>query len=83
LQDFSDRLETARLQHECRALRCNRHGRTGALRECLLDPDVRSVISIGRSATGERHPKLREIIQANLRDCSAIEGDLRGLDDSA
>ena len=32
----------------------------GVLRECLLDPDVQRILSIGRSATGRRHEKLRE-----------------------
>jgi uncharacterized protein YbjT (DUF2867 family) len=52
----------------------------GVLRECLLDPDVRRVLSIGRSATGQRHEKLRELIRADLLDYSAIENELRGYD---
>jgi uncharacterized protein YbjT (DUF2867 family) len=35
----------------------------GALRECLLDPQVEEIQAVGRSATGERGPKLREIVQ--------------------
>ena len=34
----------------------------GVLRECLLDPDVASVLCVGRSPTGRAHPKLRELI---------------------
>jgi uncharacterized protein YbjT (DUF2867 family) len=52
----------------------------GVLRECLLDPDVQRVLSIGRSATGQRHEKLRELIRADLLDYSAIENELRGYD---
>jgi uncharacterized protein YbjT (DUF2867 family) len=52
----------------------------GALRECLLDPDVESVLAVGRSPTGQRDPKLREITQKNLFDLSAIERDLTGYD---
>ena len=37
----------------------------GVLRECLLDPDVNRVMTIGRSATGQQHSKLREIVRAN------------------
>jgi nucleoside-diphosphate-sugar epimerase len=48
----------------------------GVLRECLLDPEVQSVLSIGRSATGQRHPKLRELIHRDLLDFSAIENEL-------
>ncbi len=29
----------------------------GVLRECLLDPDVTDVRTIGRTATGQQHPK--------------------------
>ena len=36
----------------------------GVLRECLLDPEAESVLIIGRSATGQQHEKLHEIISA-------------------
>lgn len=52
----------------------------GVLRECLLNPGVRRVVSIGRSATGQQHAKLREIVHANLDDLSALEPELTGLD---
>jgi len=52
----------------------------GVLRECLLDPGVESVLSIGRSPTGQRHPKLRELVRADLLDFSAIEAEMTGLD---
>jgi len=52
----------------------------GVLRECLLDPDVTSVLAVGRSSTGQQYPKLREIVQKNLFDYSAIEDRLTGLD---
>lgn len=47
----------------------------GVLRECLLDARVNRVLTIGRSATGERHPKLQEIAQADLADLSALNVD--------
>jgi len=52
----------------------------GVLRECLLDPDVESVLVVGRSPTGARHPKLREIIHDNFLDYSAIQSELTGFD---
>jgi uncharacterized protein YbjT (DUF2867 family) len=52
----------------------------GVLRECLLDPDVESVLTIGRSVTGQQNAKLQEIAQTNLFDLSAIEGRLSGYD---
>jgi uncharacterized protein YbjT (DUF2867 family) len=52
----------------------------GALRECLLDDQVDGVLTIGRKATGQQHPKLREIELKDLTDYSGIEGDLAGYD---
>lgn len=52
----------------------------GVLRECLLDPRVERVLSVGRSTTGKQHPKLREIAHADLLDLSPLEPDLTNLD---
>jgi uncharacterized protein YbjT (DUF2867 family) len=52
----------------------------GVLRECLLDPDVESVLTVGRTPTGQKHEKLHELVHANLTDLSAIEAGLSGLD---
>ena len=52
----------------------------GVLRECLLDPDVERVVTIGRAATGQQHPKLEEIVHADLLDLSPIASRLSGLD---
>jgi uncharacterized protein YbjT (DUF2867 family) len=52
----------------------------GVLRECLLDPGVASVLAVGRSLTGQQHPKLREIVHDNFLDYSAIESELAGFD---
>src|SRR6202790_4397033 len=52
----------------------------GVLRECLLDAGVESVLAVGRSPTGQRHAKLREILHDNFFDFSAIESQLAGLD---
>jgi uncharacterized protein YbjT (DUF2867 family) len=52
----------------------------GVLRECLLDADVESVLAIGRSPTGQRHVKLREIVHDDFLDYSAIESELTGYD---
>lgn len=52
----------------------------GVLRECLLDPDVRRVVTVGRTPAGQQHPKLQEIIHADLLDLSPIESSLSGLD---
>jgi uncharacterized protein YbjT (DUF2867 family) len=52
----------------------------GVLRECLLDPDVQTVLSVGRNATGQAHPKLRELVRRELFDFSPIESELSGFD---
>ena len=52
----------------------------GVLRECLLDPEVQSVVAIGRSATGNRHPKLRQIVHSDLMEYASLEADLTGFD---
>ncbi|MGA3073752.1 MAG: epimerase [Bryobacteraceae bacterium] len=52
----------------------------GVLRECLLDPDVESVLSVGRSATGQQHVKLRELVHRDFLDFSPIESELAGFD---
>ena len=52
----------------------------GVLRECLLDPDVDSVVAIGRSPSGRLHSKLREILHGDFTDYKAIESQLRGFD---
>ncbi|QRN99946.1 epimerase [Archangium violaceum] len=52
----------------------------GALRECLLAPDVERVLAVGRSATGQRHEKLQELVHENLFDLSPVEDALAGYD---
>jgi uncharacterized protein YbjT (DUF2867 family) len=52
----------------------------GALRECLLDSDVAEVLVVGRSASGRKHAKIREIVHADLYDLSPIAPQLAGYD---
>jgi uncharacterized protein YbjT (DUF2867 family) len=52
----------------------------GVLRECLLDADVESVLAVGRSPTGQKNAKLREIVHDDFIDYSAIEPQLAGYD---
>ena len=52
----------------------------GVLRECLLDAGIEAVQTVGRTCTGVRHPKLRQIVHADLFDYSPIESDLAGFD---
>jgi uncharacterized protein YbjT (DUF2867 family) len=51
-----------------------------ALRESLLDPGVERVLTIGRSATGQKHEKLREVVQSDLTDYSSMASELAGYD---
>jgi uncharacterized protein YbjT (DUF2867 family) len=52
----------------------------GVLRECLLDPSVDCILSVGRSGAGIDDPKFREIIHRDLMNYSAIEPQLVGFD---
>jgi uncharacterized protein YbjT (DUF2867 family) len=54
----------------------------GVLRECLIDPGIESVLSVGRSPLGVQHAKLREIRHEDFTDYSAIEPQLSGFDAS-
>jgi uncharacterized protein YbjT (DUF2867 family) len=52
----------------------------GVLRECLLDPSVDDILSLGRRPTGQTHAKLRERALPEGLDFSAIEAELKGFD---
>lgn len=52
----------------------------GALRECLVDPEVRLVQTVGRAATGTQNPKLKEVVHSDLFHYQAIESQLSGFD---
>src|SRR6478736_3167604 len=52
----------------------------GVLRECLLDPQVTSVVSIGRRPIGQVDPKLRELVHADMTDFAALQPELTGFD---
>ena len=50
----------------------------GVLHECLQSDDVEQVLILGRRPYGLVHPKVKEIVHADLYDLSAIEDQLRG-----
>jgi uncharacterized protein YbjT (DUF2867 family) len=52
----------------------------GVLRQCLLDPGIESVLSIGRSSSAVSHPKLREVVRADMFDFNVNAGELEGFD---
>jgi uncharacterized protein YbjT (DUF2867 family) len=52
----------------------------GVLRECLLDPDVESILAVVRNASLPQHDKLREIVHQDIYDLAAIEDTLSGYD---
>ena len=52
----------------------------GVLRECLVDPGVEAVLSVGRSPLGVQHAKLREVLHKDFTDYTAIEPQLSGYD---
>lgn len=50
------------------------------LRECLLDPDVTQVTTLGRTQLGTQHPKLKELIHTDMWNYDAIEAQLAPFD---
>jgi hypothetical protein len=50
------------------------------LRECLLAPDVERVQVVGRSATGQPHPRLRELVHRDLLNYAPGETQLTPFD---
>jgi uncharacterized protein YbjT (DUF2867 family) len=52
----------------------------GVLLECLRDPDVKTVVCIGRSPISQQHQKLGELIRNDFLDYSDIEDKLAGFD---
>ncbi len=52
----------------------------GALRECVLARDVESVIVVGRTAIGNRDPKVTEVVHKDFDDFTAIAPQLAGAD---
>src|SRR5687767_14413735 len=52
----------------------------GVLRECLLDDGVDKVLSVGRRGTGQSHPKLEELVHADLTNFADVAARLEGYD---
>ena len=52
----------------------------GVLQECLRSSEVEGVLSIGRRASRQQHPKLREIVHQDFADFFEIEGEMSGYD---
>jgi nucleoside-diphosphate-sugar epimerase len=52
----------------------------GVLRHCLLDPEVESVLSIGRKPAGVSNPKLRDLVRPDMFDFNVSADELSGYD---
>jgi len=52
----------------------------GVLRECLLDGEVESVVTVGRNPTGVIHDKLREIVHTDFLNFEPIQEEFRNVD---
>ncbi|HWN89015.1 MAG TPA: NAD-dependent epimerase/dehydratase family protein [Chitinophagaceae bacterium] len=52
----------------------------GVLYECLQHNDVEEILVIGRRSCGYTHPKLKEIVHADMYNLSSIEDQLEGYD---
>ena len=52
----------------------------GVLYECLQNNDVEEILVIGRRSCGYIHPKLKEIVHADMYNLSSIEDQLEDYD---
>jgi uncharacterized protein YbjT (DUF2867 family) len=52
----------------------------GVLRECLLDPGITRLVTVGRSAPAQEDPKLRKLIHPASSGYESLEAELSGLD---
>jgi uncharacterized protein YbjT (DUF2867 family) len=52
----------------------------GVLRECLLDPEVDSVVTVGRAPMDVTDAKHRHVVPADFRDLSPVADELAGAD---
>jgi uncharacterized protein YbjT (DUF2867 family) len=52
----------------------------GVLRESLIDPSVERVVTVGRRSTGDKHPKLGELVYPDLSTLAPLEPQLGGFD---
>ena len=52
----------------------------GVLRECLKASDVELVQTVGRAPTGQQHPKLRELVHAEMWHYEGVQAELSGFD---
>ncbi|HSY33598.1 MAG TPA: epimerase [Verrucomicrobiae bacterium] len=52
----------------------------GVLRECLVDPGVIQVQTVGRTARGVQHAKLRELVLNDLSHYESLGAQLSGFD---
>jgi len=50
----------------------------GVLHECLLNPEVESILVINRRPCNILHPKLKEIVHTDFFDFTEIKGQLAG-----
>ncbi len=50
------------------------------LRECLLDPQINQVLSIGRTASTQSHQKFHEHVLKDITDLSALTDELSSID---
>ena len=52
----------------------------GVLRELLSRDEVTEVISVGRTALEQKHPKLKDLLLENLTDYGSVSADFEGVD---
>jgi uncharacterized protein YbjT (DUF2867 family) len=50
----------------------------GVLRECLLDSAITQVLVIGRTAVSQEHPKITQLVLADVAELEPVKEQLRG-----
>jgi uncharacterized protein YbjT (DUF2867 family) len=52
----------------------------GVLMECLADPEVESLLVVGRGPSGAKHPKVVDLVMPDMFDYSGVAETLAGYD---
>ncbi len=52
----------------------------GVLLECLADPEVTTVLCVGRGPSGSKEPKVKDLVLPDMHDYSTVGAELEGYD---
>lgn len=52
----------------------------GVMHECLNHPEITEVLSISRKMPLTKHPRLKSLVHADMKDISSLENQVKGYD---